>query len=170
MALVNIDQYLESVHTALTNLQTDSELSTPLGGFGYNTAKITGLMTLYDTANAAHLAQKTEYAQQFGATAAYNTAREAAHTAYIRHLTLARVVYKNNVTRTHQLGLQGDRKNSYAGWKAQADQFYSAALAEVAIQTDLATLGVTLTGLQDAKALIDTSNSQFERFADFANG
>ena len=158
MIPVNIDQYLESVHTALTNLQSDTELSTPLGDFGYNTAKITGLFTLYNTANAAHLAQKTEYAEQFGATAAYSTARQVAHTAYIRHLTLARVVYKNNVTRTHQLGLQGDRKNSYAGWKAQADQFYAAAIAETAIQTDLSAVGITLASLQSAKALVDAAD------------
>ncbi len=113
---------------------------------------------MYDAAYAAHFVQKTEYAQQYGATDAYNTAREAAHTTYMRHLALARIVYKNNVTRSHQLGLQGDRKNSYAEWKIQADQFYNAALAEAAIQTDLAALGVTLTALQDAKALIDATD------------
>ncbi len=158
MALVNIDHYLESVHTALTNLQTDTELSTPMTAFGYNTAKVSSIVALYDAAYAAHFVQKTEYAQQYGATDAYNTAREAAHTTYMRHLALARIVYKNNVTRSHQLGLQGDRKNSYAEWKIQADQFYNAALAEAAIQTDLAALGVTLTALQDAKALIDATD------------
>ena len=158
MALVNIDAYLESVHTALTNLQSDSELNTPMSDFGYNAAKVTGIVTLYNTANTAHLAQKTEYAEQFGATAAYETARTAAHTAYMRHLTLARIVYKNNIARTHQLGLQGERRQSYAGWKAQADQFYAAAIADTAIQTDLATLGVTLTALQDAKALVDSAD------------
>ena len=34
MALVNIDQYLESARTAFTNIQTDSELNTPLADFG----------------------------------------------------------------------------------------------------------------------------------------
>ncbi len=158
MALVNIDQYLESVHTALTNLQGDTELITPMTAFGYNAAKVGSIAALHDVAYTAHLTQKTEYAEQYGATAAYNTAREAAHTTYMRHLALARIVYKNNVTRSHQLGLHGDRKNSYAEWKVQADQFYNAALADAAIQTDLSAFGVMLATLQEAKALIDAAD------------
>lgn len=158
MATLNIDAYLESVHTALSNLQDDTELSTPLGDFGYDTAKITSLVTLYDTVKEAHLAQKTEYAEQYGATVAYETAQATAHTAYMRHLTLARVVYKNNVSRTHQLGLQGDRRRSHSGWIAQAEQFYQAALGELAIQSDLAAVGVTLASLQSAKTLLDSAD------------
>lgn len=158
MATLNIDVYLESVHTALANVQADTELSTPLADFGYNTAKISGLMALYEVAKETHLAQKTEYAEQYGATAAYETAQTAAHTAYMRHLTLARVVYKNNVSRTHQLGLLGDRRRTHSGWIAQAEQFYSAALTETAIQTDLAALGVTLASLQSAKTLLDAAD------------
>lgn len=159
MPTPNIDEYLETVHTALSNLQSDSELSTPLEAYGYTEAKIAALVDLYDEAAAAHLTQKTEYAQQYGATAAYETAREAAHTAYMRHLKLARIVYKTNVTRTHQLALQGERLKSYAGWKAQTDQFYTAALEEIPIQTDLATLGVTLASLQAAKTLVDAADA-----------
>ncbi len=158
MATPNINEYLESVHTALSNLQTDTELSTPMTAFGYNAAKVSSVMALYNAVQAAHFAQITEYGQQYGATAAYETAREAAHTAYARHLTLARIVYKNNVNRLHQLGLQGDRLRTHFGWKGQADQFYAAALTEAAIQADLSAFGVTLTALQDAKASIDAAD------------
>jgi len=159
MPTPNIDQYLEDAHTALTNLSKDPELNLPMEDFGYDAARVASVVALRDTVATAHLAQRTEYAQQYGATAAYETTREAAHTAYMRHLKLARVVYKNNVTRTHQLGLQGERLQSYSGWKTQADQFYTAALAEAAIQTDLATLGITLASLNAAKTLIDAADT-----------
>src|SRR5690606_21618009 len=102
--------------------------------------------------------QITEYGQQYGATAAYETTYAAAHTAYMRHLTLARVVYKNNVNRTHQMGLQGDRLRTHPGRKGQTDRFRNAALADTTSQTDLSAFGVTLAAWQEAKALIDDAD------------
>ena len=159
MANYNIDEYLESVHTALANLQTDTDLSGPLGAFGYTAAKIADLVSLYDEAAAIHLKQKTEYAEQYGATAQYETNRTTAQTTYMRHLKLARVVYKNNVTRTHQLGLQGERLQNFAGWRTQVEQFYTVALADADIKTDLATVGITLTELQSGQALFTTADA-----------
>ena len=163
MALANINAYLESVHTALSNLQTDTELNTPMATFGYNAAKIATVMGLYDIAHAAHLSQQMEYAEQYGATAAYEAARAAANTAYMRQLTLARVVYKNDIVRTYKLGLQGEWRQSYNDWRGQTDLFYAAALADTAIQTDLAAFGVTLTALQDAQALIEAADAAWHK-------
>jgi hypothetical protein len=159
MPTPNVDQYLNDTHTALINLKNDAELNTPMAAFGYDAARVDAILALHNAASTAHFTQKTEYAEQYGASKAYEDARATVNTAYMRHLKLARVVYKNNVTRFHQLGLLGERLQSYAGWKNQADQFYKAALAEPAIQTDLATLGVTVASLQAAKALLDATDT-----------
>jgi hypothetical protein len=115
MPTPNIDTFLNDVHTAFSNLRDDSEPNSPMEPAGYTTTRIDELIALHDSAVAAHQTQLSEYADQYGVTAAFNQTRETAHTAYIRHLTLARVAFKNDVTRTHQLGLQGQRKLSFAG-------------------------------------------------------
>lgn len=157
MALANIPDFLETIHLALSNLQADPDLHAPMAVFGYDAAKIDSLMALYEAAAASCFTQITQYAQQYGATAAYNDAIKAAKTRYARHLKLARVVYKDNITRSHQLGLQGIRQQNFYGWKGQAEQFYAAALADPAVQAELATVGLTLSALQDAKTLIDAA-------------
>ena len=159
MTYQDLDARLDAVHTGLSNLQSDAELNGPMDGAGYPTARVAQLLAMHDAAFAAHQQQTTESAEQFGATEAFNTAWETARTLYTRHLTLARVVYKKNLTRLVQLGLQGERKRSFSGWKAQARQFYDAAVAEPAIQTDLAAVGITLTTLQDALALVNAADA-----------
>lgn len=158
MTYQDIDARLDAIHTALSNLQSDTELNGPMIPAGYTKTRVEELLALHDAAFTAHQQQKTEYAEQFGATEAFDTAWTAAHTLYMRHLTLARVVYKKNLTRLVQLGLQGERKRTFSGWKSQARQFYDVALAEPAIQTDLATVGITPTALQDALALVNAAD------------
>lgn len=158
MTYQDIDARLDAIHTGLSNLQSDTELNGPMAAAGYTTARIAQLLALHDAAFAAHQQQKTEYAEQFGATEAFSNAWNAAHTVYIRHLTLARVAYKKNLTRLVQLGLQGARKESFSGWKSQARQFYDAALAETAIQTDLATVGISATALEEALDLVNAAD------------
>jgi len=154
MATPALDTYLTAVNTALSNLQADAALHTPLAAYGYDAAAITALLSLYQSAAAAHLAQKTQYAQYYGACSAYETAHAAAHTAYVRHLTLARVVYEHEIGRRLQLGLSGRRARRYASWLGQAEQFYTATLNDPTIQAELATVGITLASLQAGQELV----------------
>lgn len=159
MTYQDIDARLDAIHTGLSNLQSDTDLNGPMDGAGYPTARISQLLALHDAAFAAHLQQKTEYAEQFGATEAYNTAWANAHTVYIRHVTLARVAFKKNMTRFVQLGLQGSRKESFSGWMSQARQFYHAAVSDPAIQADLTAVGISPAALLKAQALVHAADA-----------
>ena len=154
MSTPSIPASLTAINTALSNVQADAALHTPLAAYGYDAAAITALISLHQTAAAAHLTQISQYAQYYGAVADYETAHAAAHTAYIRHLTLARIAYEHEVGRTHQLGLSGRRQRTHDGWMGQAEQFYTAALNDPTIQAELATVGITLASLQAGQDLV----------------
>jgi hypothetical protein len=155
MSTPSIPATLTAIHTALSNLQADAVLHTPLAAYGYDAAAITSLVTLYENAAASHFAHITQYAEYYGAVAAYETAHAAAHTAYIRHLTLARVAYEHQVGRHVQLGLSGKRQRTHDGWQLQAEQFYTAALKDPIIQAELATVGITLASLQAVQGMVE---------------
>ena len=155
MSTPSISAYLTAVNTALSNLQADAALHTPLAAYGYDAAAIADLITLYETAAATHFAQISQYANTYGASAAYKTAYAAANTRYIRHLTLARILYEHEVGRRLQLGLSGRRPRSHDGWLLQAEQFYVPALNNPAIQAELATVGITLASLQEVREMVE---------------
>jgi hypothetical protein len=67
---------------------------------------------------------------------------------YVRHLRLARALFKRNPAAITSLQLSGSRKPSREGWVGQARTFYTNALANPEYQQVLATRNLTTEDLQ----------------------
>ena len=158
MFIKDIDSRLEQIHTGLVNLRDDPELNGPMGAAGYTTERIHALLDLYDAAFAAVEKQRAEYGEQYGATQDFYAAWETARKTYMRHVQLARVVYKNDVGKLVKLGLSGRRKKTFSGWTAQAHQFYDGALNDAEIQGELAGVGISVQDLQDGLSLVNAAD------------
>jgi len=143
MATASIDQQLAAAQLALSNARSDADLSGPLAEFGYDGARLDAGWALYEAAATAQQRQTQEYGEQYSASDAFTAARETAQTDYGRYVKIARIALKGERGVNAKLALDGARKRSLAGWLAQANQFYTNALADTSVLAALAQFGIT---------------------------
>ena len=70
----------------------------------------------------------------------------------MKFVKIARVAYKNNTGIATQLGINGNRKESFSGWLLDANQSYSNTLGNDSILKPLAEYGITPAKLESGKA------------------
>lgn len=144
-----IAQLLSSVQVALDNTQTDLDLQTTLHTYGYTTERVNEGKQLYQQVMAHQRQQETGRGQQISATSSFKTLAEQAYDTYARLLKVARVALRDQQGDLVLLGLTGKRKRSFSGWTQQAAQFYTNALAEERLLTQLAAFGITEARLRE---------------------
>ena len=153
---LSIDERLTRYHTGLTNARNVPALQSRVALYGYTPTKLDDMLDLRQEALDAHLAQKSEYDDQYAATAAFNTAWEKARTAYMRLITLGRILFKDDYATYLKLTLNQERKYSFSGWLTQARKFYINLLADSAALAKYALYNTPLATINAAKALMDT--------------
>lgn len=138
----DIVTFIAESKTALINAALPA-IAPKLAEIGYTATEITAKLQELETLETLNEAQKKEYGEQYDATATYNATEDALHTTYIKNLTIARVVFKNNVAAQVALALNGERKKSKSGYQAQALQFYKGILLNTDYKSALAVRGIT---------------------------
>lgn len=162
----SIDGLLYDAQVAIDNALTNEQILAALSNFGYTAERIQQGKALYTKALNAQTTQQMEAGEQKSATAELEANRAVAHTTYMRFVKIARVAFKRNAGIATQLDLGGDRKRSLAGWLAQANQFYTNALANPAVLEGLGNFGITQKKLQAGLAevnAVETSNLTQEK-------
>lgn len=147
----NIDRLIDQARTATENALHIDNIRTALKGFGYTQTRLQTGRQLYQTLQSAQLAQKAAYGKQIAATAALKTAWDAAREDYMPLVKIARIACKHDPATAAELGLKGDRAKALTPWLAQANQFYSNAIASDTILTSLSTFGITAKKLKAAQ-------------------
>lgn len=150
-----IDSFLENARIAIENALNNETILTALSEWGYPREKLEVGKTLYETAASAQRQQKKEYGEQVGATDTLDRTRTTAQKTYARLTKVARAVLSDNPGALRELDLNGRRKQSLAGWLAQADQFYQQTLANPAILEALGEYGVTTAKLEAGRAQLE---------------
>lgn len=154
----DIVAYLAASKTALINAALP-DIAPKLAEIGYTATEITAKLQDIETLETLNEAQKKEYGEQYDATATYTATENALHTTYIKNLTIARVVFKNNVAAQVALALNGERKKSKSGYQAQALQFYKGILLNTDYKAELAVRGIT-------EAILTSQKTGFEGLSD----
>lgn len=150
----SIESRLNLYQTSLINARDVPELRNRLALYGYDPAKLNQLLALRQEIFDLHLAQKSEYSEQFAATHAFEQAWEAAHEPYIRLIKLGRIVFKDDYAASVKLTLSEERKKSFSGWLTQARTFFSSLLADPAALAVYAQHGALLAAVDAAFALV----------------
>ena len=79
---------------------------------------------------------------------------------YIFHLLIARLVFRNNAEMYETLSLLGRREERLEEWLAQANSFY----ADLGLlNSAMASYGITLTELRQAKAMVEAVIDRYVR-------
>jgi hypothetical protein len=156
-----VDVYKESLadfsnrmRSVLDNITLSDNISTSLAAFGYDAARLQEGQTLLADLTAADAEQVKEYADQYAATVAVNTALEEADKAYGLHRALAKRLFSKNTQAKRELLLNERRPDRRADWLRQAGIFYTRLLATPAFVTEMGKFGQTAAGLTAAQTAV----------------
>jgi len=155
---LTINAFLGKTDVALTN--AGSAIIAPLlKARGYDPSVIEEKKVAASALRTLNEAQQKEYGEQYEATSAYGKAYTMVHEAYMDHLKLARIAFKNDPGAKTALGLRGDRPRSQSGYVGQGLLFYNNALGKQAFLDGLATKGITRTELEDGRVAFENLQS-----------
>ncbi|KAB8142303.1 hypothetical protein F8S13_15060 [Chloroflexia bacterium SDU3-3] len=146
-----IDDLLAAAEASISNA-ADPIIAPLLAAYGYDGARIAEGQALYDTALDTLARQRKEQGEENSASASFQAAREAADTAYMRLVKVARVALSRDAAALQELGLVGPRKRTINGWVGQARQFYTALERTPSHQAALTRYGITAARLAADRA------------------
>ena len=115
---LSIEGKLAASQQALANAANTPSILALLAVYGYDAARIAIGQALYDTAQAAQVAQKQEYGEQYAASQAFETAWKTANETYMPLVKVARVAFSSDPNAATALAIAGRRKPTYPGWLA----------------------------------------------------
>ena len=90
---LSIEGKLAASQPALANAANNPSILALLTAYGYDAARIAIGQAFYDAAQAAHVAQKQEYGEQYAASQAFETAWKTANETYMQLVKVARVAF-----------------------------------------------------------------------------
>ena len=154
-----IDEYLTRTGVAIGNAREVPAILAALEVYGYDDAVLRQGQDLLDAASALHSAQRKEYAEQYGATAAFNEGQAKADRLYTQHRKIAGIAFKNDLTRMGTFELDQAKKKSYSGWLTQARHFYTNLLADADAIAALGRFRITQEQLEEGYALVEQTEA-----------
>jgi len=86
--------------------------------------------------------KKVAYGRKYAATDACNQSKAILHKVYMRHLSLARIIFKHDRGTLEKLSANGKRKTALADWLSDIRKFYFSAINEVDIKTAFKRKGI----------------------------
>ncbi|MCP4598862.1 hypothetical protein [Neptuniibacter sp.] len=151
----SIDEYLTRTGVAIGNARETPAILAALEVYGYDDAVLQQGQDLLDAAFALSSAQRQEYAEQYGATAALNEGHAEADRLYSAHRQIAAIVFKNDITRLGTFELNQAKKQSFSGRLTQARYFYTKLLADDDAITAMGRFRITREQLEKGQSLTD---------------
>lgn len=138
-----IDARLLNARVAIENTLSNKVILDALSVYGYSNKRFKEGLSLLEDAETKHTNQKREYGEQFSATDALEAAIALTNSVYMRHVKIARVALRDQRGSWQTLQINGRRQKSYSGWIKQATVFYSNAVNDKGILTQLTKFGIT---------------------------
>lgn len=151
-----IEERLSQAYITLSNAGSDSTVQSILAAHGYTSERINDGWTLYNTAQTRCQEQENAYGALTRASQELQESERNGRALFAGHRAMTLVIFRDDEGSLRDLGLHERRLLTRAVWLARARQFYRNALASSAIQTRLATVGITTTILNDGLQLINT--------------
>lgn len=164
---VSAEQLIAKMKVAFTNAK-QPEILAGLATVGITETHLDGYLT--EITNLEQLSQRQiqEYGEQYGATDIFNQKKEAINATYTRHRNLAKIIFKGDRQANTTLGIDDGRKQAYAAWYQQVNNFYSQILANpdfktkaASVNIDDAAISAQQTALQEVSALKESQKKEF---------
>lgn len=156
------DEVLLKGGIMINNSLNDESILTSVSLYGYTAEKITVGKQLLSNADAVKSVQVKEQGEMQQAQSNYDNEKAAANKEYMKHLSVARIVFKTNVQAIKTLELGGKRAVRIAEWIQQGRNFYKAILANAEWLAMMAEFGQTSEILNAALEKLETVSTLLE--------
>lgn len=135
---------LEQYRVALENATNQPEIAVVLADLGYDSTKIDEGKALLETTRNAYDSNKTEDDETTAAYADFSNKKAELEKIYSTHRKKAKVVFRNDAITAEKLAITGTLPKAYVKWLETVKKFYTVSAADTTIQTQLATLKITV--------------------------
>lgn len=152
-----IEEQVEAARLAVEGALANPAIMRKLERFGYTQKELKAGRGLINQVELLSTEQDEGYGSQKEATRQLQAARKELNTAYMRHLSFARLALKEDLKLWDVLHLKGPRKESFAGWIKQVKAFYNNIHR---IQPIMEQHGITAAEIEQTKTMM-TSLSDF---------
>lgn len=146
-------QSLEQYRVTFVNAESQTQISTSLAEYGYDSTKMQIGKALYDQTIIAYNSNKNETEESIAAHSVFDGKKNELASIYSSHRKKAKVVFRNDPVTADKLEITGSLPKAYIKWLATARTFYTVAIADIDIQTKLSQLKITLDDLNATNAL-----------------
>ena len=147
-------QALEQYRVTFENTASQTQISTTMAEFGYDSATMAIGKAYYDTTRQAFDSNIKETDESTAAYNVFDSKKKELAAVYSSHRKKAKVVFRNDSVTADKLEISGSLPQAHIKWLETVKKFYSIALTYMDIQTKLSRLKVTLADLTAASALI----------------
>lgn len=144
------------------------EIIAGLATVGITETQLDSYLTEITNLEQLNQRQIQEYGEQYAATDIFNKKKEAINATYTRHRNLAKIIFKGDRQANTTLGIDDGRKQAYAAWYQQVNNFYSQILANpdfktkaASVNIDDAAISAQQTALQEVSALKESKKKEF---------
>lgn len=120
----SITQRISEMKIATANAQ-QPPVSDTLKTVGYTDESLVALYDEVVEVENLDLKQQKEYSEQYAETDKVETKRAEIAQTHLKHLGLARIMFRNDTEAQVKLGLQGRQKRAYAPWLKDMKSFYT---------------------------------------------
>jgi len=147
-------EILEQDRVALENAESQPEIAAEMTELGFDTAKINeGKAILADTRQKFD-SNKKEDDETSVAYADFSSKKSELEDIFTLHRKKAKVIFRNDPVTAEKLAISGTMPRTYISRTEAAKKFYSVALGDTNIQTQIARLKISVKDLKAAEKLI----------------
>ena len=138
---LSAEELIAKMRIAFTNAK-EAEILAELETVGITAAMLDDY--LVEIANLEQLSQiqKQEYGEQYAETDRFNLKKAEIDTLFTRHRNLAKIAFKGDRQANTTLGIDSGRKQAFAAWFQQVNNFYAQILANPDFKTKADTVNI----------------------------
>ena len=151
---IEIDRQLNEAEVFIGNAMDVPEIRAAFARANRDDAYFQEGQDLLEAARRLTQKQVDEYGDQYKATVALEAAREKAGDIYMRHLQMARLLFRNDSDAQKDLLMYGRRRQALPAWMEQARTFYENLLASPLFIDRMEAFGVGEDELRAGHALV----------------
>lgn len=150
----NLDEQIADMKLAFANALLP-EIFNPMLAVGYTLERINGMKAKLDTLEMLAQVKTKEYADQSEEQDKFDEKKAEISTVFVRHISLARILFIDDVHSRVSLSLDGSTPRLFSSWKQTITNFYGQLTSQPELLAKASTVGITTTAVNDQKNAIN---------------
>ncbi|MCX6581340.1 MAG: hypothetical protein NT166_14280 [Candidatus Aminicenantes bacterium] len=138
-----VEQLIGESDVMITASLKNPRIKTYLLNYNYDEVRVGEGVGILKNAKDYYQFHIVEGGKQLVATTALEEAIEETKAIYYEHLTIGRLILKNEPEKMVSYSMDGERKQDFNGWVQQGEAFYSSVLNDEVMRAKYAGYGVT---------------------------